>query len=129
MRETDVKKSNTKGDMTAWLGTFIGICQENISLKETRSGMTMFQKVCLKMKIQTIVGLMWANRSWKGGEETVLGEHRQKEKGCESIIVTIPEEGTVRAREDEKVEEYQNLASDVRGMCTVRTRLIIGTTD
>ena len=33
-----------------WLGTFIGICQENVSLSEMRNGMTMFQKVCLKMK-------------------------------------------------------------------------------
>ena len=32
----------------------------------------------------------------------------------------------MRAREDEKVKKYQNLASDVRGMCTVTTRLIIG---
>ena len=47
------------------LGTFIGICQENVSLNEMRSGMTMFQKVCLKMKIQTLVGLKCVNRSWK----------------------------------------------------------------
>ena len=32
----------------------------------------------------------------------------------------------MRAREDEKVEKYQNLASDVRGMCAIRTRVIIG---
>ena len=57
MRETDVNK-NTKGDMTAWLGRFVGICQENVSLNEMRSDMTMFQKVCLKMKIQTLVGLL-----------------------------------------------------------------------
>ena len=31
----------------------------------------------------------------------------------------------MRAREDEKVEKYQTLASDVRGMCAVRTRPII----
>ena len=86
----------------------------------------MFQKVCLKMNIQTLVGLKCVNRSWKLGEETVLGEHRQKEESCESIIVTILEDGRVRAREDEKVEKYQNLASDVRGMCAVRARLIIG---
>ena len=28
----------------------------------------------------------------------------QKEESCKSIIVTIPEDGRVRAREDEKVE-------------------------
>ena len=33
----------------------------------------------------------------------MLGEHRQKEESCESIIVTIPEEGRLRTREDEKV--------------------------
>ena len=31
----------------------------------------------------------------------------------------------MRARENEKVEKYQNLASDVRRMCTVRARLLI----
>ena len=31
----------------------------------------------------------------------------------------------MRAREDEKVETYRDLASDVRGMCAVRTRVII----
>ena len=125
MRETDVNKNNTKGDMTAWPGPFIGICQENVSLNEMRSGMTMFQKGCLKMKIQTLVGLTCVNRSWKWGEETVLGEHRQKEERCESIIVTVPEDGRVRARKDDKVKKYQNLASDVRRMFAVRTRLII----
>ena len=49
------------------------------------------------------------------------GEHRQKEENCESIIVKIAEDGRMRAREDEKVEKYQNLASDVTGMCAVRT--------
>ena len=32
----------------------------------------------------------------------------------------------MRAREDEKVEKYQDLAGDFRGMCAVRTRVIIG---
>ena len=41
---------------------------------------------------------------------------RQKEESCESIIVTIPEDRRVRAREDEKVEKCRNLASEVQGM-------------
>ena len=53
-------------------------------------------------------------------------EHRQKEESSQSIIVTIPEDGRVRAGEDQKVEKYQDLVSDVRGMCALRTRLIIG---
>ena len=31
----------------------------------------------------------------------------------------------MRAREDEKVEKYRDLVSEVREMCAVRTRLII----
>ena len=31
----------------------------------------------------------------------------------------------MRAREDEKVEKYQDLVSEARGMCAVRTRVII----
>ena len=50
----------------------------------------------------------------------------KKEKSCESIIVIIPEDGRVRASEDEKFEKYQDLKSEVRGMCAVRTRVIIG---
>ena len=30
----------------------------------------------------------------------------------------IPEDGIVRAKEDGKVKKYQDLASEVRGMCT-----------
>ena len=32
----------------------------------------------------------------------------------------------MRAREDEKVEKYPDLESDVRRMCAIRTRVIIG---
>ena len=32
----------------------------------------------------------------------------------------------MRAREDENVEKYQDLAREVRGMCAVRTMVIIG---
>ena len=48
----------------------------------------------------------------------------RREESCESIIVTIPEDGRVRAGGDQKVEKYQDLVRDVRGMCAVRTRLI-----
>ena len=33
----------------------------------------------------------------------------------------------MRAREDEKVEKCRDLASEVTGMCAVKTRVIIGT--
>jgi len=57
VRETVVNNKNTKGDMTAWLGRLIGIRQENMSLNEMRNSMTIFQKVCLKMRIETLVEL------------------------------------------------------------------------
>ena len=57
----------------------------------------------------------------------MLGEHRQKEGSCESIFATIPEDVRVRAREDEKDEKCRDLASEIRGMCAVQTRVIIGT--
>ena len=62
VRGTDAKKNYTKGDMTMWLGAFVGTFQENVSLSEMRGGMSMFQKVCLKMKIQTVVGPHCVNR-------------------------------------------------------------------
>ena len=71
---------------------------------------------------------MWDFRegTYHGNDARRLVEHRQKEESCQSIIVTIPDDGRVRAREDEKVEKYRDLASDVGGMCVVRTRVIIG---
>ena len=52
----------------------------------------------------------------------------KREKGCQSIIiiVSIQEDGRVRAKEDEKVEKYPDFASESRRMCSVRTRMIIG---
>ena len=40
--------------------------------------------------------------------------------------ITYKEDGGVRARKDEKVEKYRDLTSEVRGMCAVKTRVIIG---
>ena len=42
------------------------------------------------------------------------------------MIVAIPEDGRVRAREVETVEKCRDLASEVRGMCAVKTRVITG---
>ena len=38
--------------------------------------------------------------------------------------MAIPEDGRVRAKEDEKVEKYQDLARKVRKMWGVRTKVI-----
>ena len=46
------------------------------------------------------------------------------EKNCQIIDVVIPEDGRVRAKEDEKVEKYQDLAREVRKMWEVRTKVI-----
>ena len=50
----------------------------------------------------------------------------KKGKSCQIIDVPIPEDGRVRKKEDEKVEKYQDLASEIKRMCSVRTRVIIG---
>ena len=38
----------------------------------------------------------------------------KSEKNCQIIDVAIPEDRRVRAKEDEKVEKYQDLAREVR---------------
>ena len=38
--------------------------------------------------------------------------------------MAIPEDGRVRAKHDEKVEKYQDLAREVRKICGVRTKVI-----
>ena len=56
----------------------------------------------------------------------LLCEHRQKEETYESLIVTTPDDGRVRAREHEKDGKCRDLASELRGMCAVKARVIIG---
>lgn len=48
----------------------------------------------------------------------------KSEKNCQIIDVAIPEDGRVRAKDDEKVEKYQDLAREVRKICGVRTKVI-----
>ena len=48
----------------------------------------------------------------------------KRDKSCQIIDVTIPEDTGVREKEDEKVEKYQDLAREVRKMWGVRTRVI-----
>ena len=49
----------------------------------------------------------------------------KSEKNCQIIDVEIPEDERVRANEDEKVEKYQDLVTEVRRkMWGVRTKVI-----
>ena len=48
----------------------------------------------------------------------------KSEENCQIIDVAIPEDGRVRAKEDEKVEKYQDLAREVRKIRGVRTKVI-----
>ena len=48
----------------------------------------------------------------------------KSEKNCQNIDVAIPEDGRVRAKEDEKVEKYQDLAREVRKMWGVTKKVI-----
>ena len=63
-------------------------------------------------------------RSLKNDFKASTGpSHRQS---CEIVGVPIPEDGRVKEKEDEKVEKYRGLASEVGRMYSVRTRLMIG---
>ena len=49
----------------------------------------------------------------------------KSEKNCQIIDVEIPEDERVKANEDEKVEKYQDVATEVRRkMWGVRTKVI-----
>ena len=48
----------------------------------------------------------------------------KSEKNCQIIDVAVPEDERVRAIEEEKVEKYQDLATEVRKMWGVRTKVI-----
>ena len=47
-----------------------------------------------------------------------------KSENCQIIDVAIPEDGRVRAKEDEKVEKCQDLEREVQKMWVVRTKTI-----
>jgi len=40
----------------------------------------------------------------------------KKEKNCQILDVAIPDDGRVRAKEEEKVEKYQDIAKEIRMM-------------
>ena len=50
----------------------------------------------------------------------------KRDKSCQIIDVAIPEDGRVREKEDENVEKYQDLATKVRKMWGVRTKVFQG---
>ena len=50
----------------------------------------------------------------------------KRDKSCQIIDVAIPEDGRVREKEDENVEKYHDLATKVRKMWGVRTKVIPG---
>ena len=51
--------------MITWLEQSIGTCQENVGLNERRDGMTMFQRVCLKMRITNFYGTSVCEQTMK----------------------------------------------------------------
>ena len=51
--------------MTMWLVRSIGTCHENVGLNEMRGGMTMFQRVCLKMRITNFYGTSVCEQTMK----------------------------------------------------------------
>ena len=54
----------------------------------------------------------------------------KRDKICQIIGVAIPEDGSVREKENEKVEKYQDLAREVRTIWGMRTKVIgINTTE
>ena len=59
-----------------------------MGFSKMRGGMTMFRTVYLKMRITRYCGILVY--------------------GCQIIDVAIPDDGRVRAKEDEKVEKYQD---------------------
>ena len=67
-----------------------------MSLNEMRGGITMFQRVCLKMTITNFYGTSVCEHTMRLG----------RDKSCQIIAVAIPEDGRVNEKEDEKVEKY-----------------------
>ena len=76
----------------------MGTCQENMGFSEMRGGMTMFRTVHLKIRITRCYGILVYKHAMKSID------HCQKENICQIIDLVIPDDGRVRAKEDEKRE-------------------------
>ena len=48
----------------------------------------------------------------------------KSKKSCHIIDVAIPEDSGVKEKEEEKIEKYQNLASELRRMWEVKTKVV-----
>lgn len=69
------------------------------------------------------MGLHCADRQGNSGQKARIGDHWQEREKNYKIINVITQEGWwVRAKEDEKVEKYQDLAREVGRMWAVRKR-------
>ena len=90
-----------------------------MGLSEMRGGMS--RTVYLKMKI---TGCCVRTDHEIEARRLDLLIIDKSEKNCQIIDVAISEDGRVRAKEDEKVEKYQDLAREVRKMWGVRTKVI-----
>ena len=97
-----------------WLRQSTGISWENAGLSGLINGVTMSWRVYWKT---TINKLLWGfsvgtdkEIQARRPELVIIGE---REKGGQIIDVAIQEDCGVRAKEDEKVEKYQDLAREV----------------
>ena len=48
----------------------------------------------------------------------------KSKKSCHVIDVAIPEDSGVKEKGEEKIEKYQNLASELRRMWEVKTKVV-----
>ena len=78
----------------------------------------MFRTVHLKVRITRCYGILVYEHAMKSID------HCQKENICQIIDLVFPDDGRVRAKEDEKVEKYQDLAREIRKMWGVMTKVM-----
>ena len=104
-----------------WLERSIGACQEKVDLTEMSGGMTIFQRVYLQMTITNLYGtsVRTDHETMARRPDLVITDNTVK--SCQTIDVTIPEDGRVREKEDEKVEKHQDLAREFQNICGVKT--------
>ena len=95
-----------------------------MGLSEVRGGMTMSRTVYLKMRITRCCGCSVRTDHEIEARRLDLLSIEKSEKNCQIIDVAIPENRRVRAKEDKKIEKYQDLAREIRKMWGVRTKVI-----
>ena len=80
----------------------------------------MNQKLSLRTTTTNCYGIITSRLATK----LLLIVINKQEQTCQVIDIAVPEDPAVKAKEEEKLKKYQDLARDIQKMWTIRTQVL-----